>query len=218
MEEQLTNFQTMAQCCHRDCIFIGQLETAIKELFERDIKGPLNSSFRKKVVEELGITMSFAGVLEDLDYSSLIPAAIQSNDQIHEQVRQQIISYLIGFIRRCRLTYIAEEKATRLADLLKDYPKHNSIPLNTLYALIHEVAREKGWKRYLPLASKLKYRIYERRELIMKRAAAQKTQQDVAGPSATAIVATVGVSYGEQKYRKYKVNIAKSKKIITSTS
>ncbi|VDM47521.1 unnamed protein product [Toxocara canis] len=184
---------TLADFDDEQCSDQGSLEAAIKGLFERDVKGPLSSTFRRRVVEELGVTMSFSGILEELDYSSLIPLAIRRNKQVHEQVRQQIITYLIGFIRRSRLTYIAEERAPQLVELLKQYPKQNTIPLNALYALIHQIAKEKGWKRYLPLASKLKYRIYERRELITKRASvqtAQHTQQRIPPALATAIVAT----------------------------
>uniref|UniRef100_A0A0M3K9E8 Suppressor of cytokine signaling at 36E (inferred by orthology to a D. melanogaster protein) n=1 Tax=Anisakis simplex TaxID=6269 RepID=A0A0M3K9E8_ANISI len=147
------------------------LNEVLKGLFERDMNGPLNSFYRKRVVEEMGISMTFNGNLEELNYDRVIPEQIRMRKGIHIKVKQQIITYLIGYIRRTRLTYIAEEYAPELVDILHKYPKHNSVPLNLLYQIINRIAVKQQWKRYLPLASKLKYRIYERRELIIKRAA-----------------------------------------------
>uniref|UniRef100_A0AAF5Q751 Uncharacterized protein n=1 Tax=Wuchereria bancrofti TaxID=6293 RepID=A0AAF5Q751_WUCBA len=141
-------------------------------------RGKLNDMYRRKAVNSLHITESIPEHVTQLDFISLIPSELRTDQRIVIDLVKRLSEAARHRQRIARANFIYRNEAQRLSEIFRECA-HREEQCIRLAKLISDVRSERQWKGSMP---SVEWFLRRKKGVISSKA--QKMDQQAAGPAA----------------------------------
>uniref|UniRef100_A0AAF5PJH9 Uncharacterized protein n=2 Tax=Wuchereria bancrofti TaxID=6293 RepID=A0AAF5PJH9_WUCBA len=157
-----------------------RINPAISKVFGEvyNSRGKLNDMYRRKAVNSLHITESIPEHITQLDFISLIPSELRTDQRIVIDLVKRLSEAARHRQRIARANFIYRNEAQRLSEIFRECA-HREEQCIRLAKLISDVRSERQWKGSMPSVE-----WFLRRKKGVVSSKAQKMDQQAAGPAA----------------------------------
>ncbi|VBB33124.1 unnamed protein product [Acanthocheilonema viteae] len=159
---------------------IAHFSAAISKVFGEvyNSRGKLNDMYRRKAVNSLHITESIPEHITQLDFISLIPSELRTDQRIVIDLVKRLSEAARHRQRIARANFIYRNEAQRLSEIFRECA-HREDQCIRLAKLIGDVRSERQWKGSMPSVE-----WFLRRKKGVVSSKAEKMDQQAAGPAA----------------------------------
>ncbi|KAL3989323.1 hypothetical protein ACH3XW_27210 [Acanthocheilonema viteae] len=157
-----------------------RINPAISKVFGEvyNSRGKLNDMYRRKAVNSLHITESIPEHITQLDFISLIPSELRTDQRIVIDLVKRLSEAARHRQRIARANFIYRNEAQRLSEIFRECA-HREDQCIRLAKLIGDVRSERQWKGSMPSVE-----WFLRRKKGVVSSKAEKMDQQAAGPAA----------------------------------
>ncbi|EFO16921.2 hypothetical protein LOAG_11582 [Loa loa] len=157
-----------------------RINPAISKVFGEvyNSRGKLNDMYRRKAVNSLHITESIPEHITQLDFISLIPSELRTDQRIVIDLVKRLSEAARHRQRIARANFIYRNEAQRLSEIFRECA-HREDQCVRLAKLISDVRSERQWKGSMPSVE-----WFLRRKKGVVSSKAEKMDQQAAGPAA----------------------------------
>ncbi|CAG9540746.1 unnamed protein product [Cercopithifilaria johnstoni] len=158
----------------------SDVSAAISKVFGEvyNSRGKLNDMYRRKAVNSLHITESVPEHITQLDFISLIPSELQTDQRVVIDLVKRLSEAARHRQRIARANFIYRNEAQRLSEIFREC-SHREDQCVRLAKLISDVRSERQWKGSMPSVE-----WFLRRKKGVVSSKTEKMDQQAAGPAA----------------------------------
>ncbi|KHN76320.1 hypothetical protein Tcan_06912, partial [Toxocara canis] len=128
------------------------VRAAYKEVFSSERRGLLQSTYRKRCIQSLGITASYPDAISSLDIASLVPPVLRIDPRIATEITRKLAEAARQKQRIIRAKFIYRKKRAKLIRIFETFATKDDL-MREVWNIIEEAKQEENWKGSMPAAT-----------------------------------------------------------------
>ncbi|VDK17493.1 unnamed protein product [Anisakis simplex] len=133
-------------------MFSEAIRAAYKEVFSSEKKSHLQTGYRKRCIQSLGLTASYPEAISSLDIISLVPKALRSDASLTIEITRKLAEAARQRQRIIRAKFIYRKKRAKLVHIFETFSLKDDL-MREVWKVIDETRHEENWKGSMPAAT-----------------------------------------------------------------